>query len=94
MPRYTGGLVGRDPLVAEVVDRLEGERLVTLLGTGGIGQTRVAAEVARASGSGSGGDVWFCAGGRGTSSVVTTVATTTGVDLRAGVGLLSGSSTC
>jgi predicted ATPase len=43
--------VGRDALVAQVVDRVQrGARLVTLVGPGGIGKTRVAVEVARAVG--------------------------------------------
>jgi hypothetical protein len=78
-------LIGRDPLVAEVVALLDEERLVTLLGTGGIGKTRVAAEVARRAG----GDVWFCElAAAEETSVVATVASATGVDLTAGVGLL------
>jgi predicted ATPase len=43
--------VGRDALVAQVVDRVQrGARLVTLVGPGGIGKTRVAVEVARSVG--------------------------------------------
>jgi predicted ATPase/DNA-binding SARP family transcriptional activator len=89
VPRFTSRLVGRDELVAEVVDRLDGERLVTLLGTGGIGKTRVAADVARTAGPQAGGDVWFCElASADPTSVVATVASATGVDLTAGVGLL------
>jgi predicted ATPase len=42
--------VGREHEVAEVVSLLEGHRLVTLLGIGGVGKTRLAAEVAHAYG--------------------------------------------
>jgi DNA-binding SARP family transcriptional activator len=47
-------LVGRNELVADLVDAVGGSRLVTLVGTGGIGKTRVAlaaAEVMARSGS-------------------------------------------
>jgi len=89
VPRFTSSFVGRDDLVAEVVRRLEDERLVTLVGTGGIGKTRVAVEVARAAGPEAGGEVWFCElAAADRTSVVMTVAGATGVDLRAGVGLL------
>jgi predicted ATPase/DNA-binding SARP family transcriptional activator len=85
VPRFSSRLIGRDPLVAEVAALLDQERLVTLLGTGGIGKTRLAAEVARRSA----GDVWFCElAAAEETSVVATVASATGVDLTAGVGLL------
>jgi len=40
-------LIGRDDAVSAVVSLLEQERFVTLVGTGGIGKTRLALEVAR-----------------------------------------------
>jgi predicted ATPase/DNA-binding SARP family transcriptional activator len=89
VPRFTSSLVGRDDLVGEIADRLDGERLVTLLGPGGVGKTRVAAEVAAAVGERSAGAVWFCElAAADPVSVVVTVATATAVDERAGVGLL------
>ncbi len=89
VPRYTSSFVGRDGLVAEVVDQLDDERLVTLLGTGGIGKTRIAVEVARAIGRRSGGPVWFCElAAADRASAIVTVASATGVDERAGSGLL------
>ncbi len=89
LPRFTSSLVGREALVGEIVDRLDGERLVTLLGTGGIGKTRAAVEVAATIGERSGGAVWFCElAAADPTSVVVTVATATAVDERAGVGLL------
>ncbi|MGH9112740.1 MAG: AfsR/SARP family transcriptional regulator, partial [Acidimicrobiales bacterium] len=60
MPRFTSSFVGREELVAALVDRLDGERLVTLLGPGGIGKTRVSVEVAAMLGERSRGAVWFC----------------------------------
>ncbi|MGR6964605.1 BTAD domain-containing putative transcriptional regulator [Geodermatophilus sp. URMC 61] len=45
--RPTTRLIGRDAEVAALHRRLETERLVTLVGPGGVGKTRVAAEVAR-----------------------------------------------
>jgi predicted ATPase/class 3 adenylate cyclase len=38
-------LVGRDDLLAELADRVADSRLVTLLGTGGVGKTRLASEL-------------------------------------------------
>ena len=38
-------LVGRDALVAEVVAMVEAHRLVTLIGPGGVGKTRLLVEV-------------------------------------------------
>jgi DNA-binding winged helix-turn-helix (wHTH) protein len=43
----TVGVVGRDALIAEVNRALKAQRLVTLVGAGGIGKTTVAAAVAR-----------------------------------------------
>jgi predicted ATPase/DNA-binding SARP family transcriptional activator len=89
VPRYTSSFVGRDDLVAEVVDLLGDERLVTLLGTGGIGKTRLAVAAADADGRRSGAPVWFCElAAADRASVIVTVASATGVDERAGSGLL------
>jgi class 3 adenylate cyclase/tetratricopeptide (TPR) repeat protein len=44
-PPHTS-LVGRDEVLAEVADLLAGQRLVTLVGSGGVGKTRVASELA------------------------------------------------
>jgi predicted ATPase/DNA-binding SARP family transcriptional activator len=80
--------IGRDDLVREIVDRLDDERLVTLLGTGGVGKTRLATEIAAARG-GAGGAVWFCElAAAEPATVIVTVASATGVEERAGVGLL------
>ena len=42
LPAVLTSLVGRDALVAQVVERLASARLVTLVGVGGVGKTRVA----------------------------------------------------
>ncbi len=89
MPRFTSSFVGRHELVDTIVDQLDGERLVTLLGTGGIGKTRAAVEVATMLRERSRDAVWFCElAAAAPASVVATVATATAVDERAGVGLL------
>ena len=46
LPVQTTSLFGRDEAVAEVSKLLESNRLVTLLGTGGLGKTRLSIEVA------------------------------------------------
>ncbi|NPD05623.1 AAA family ATPase [Nocardioides sp. zg-1308] len=50
VPRPATPTVGREDDVAAVVSLLEDHRLVTLLGVGGVGKTRLAAEVAHAYG--------------------------------------------
>lgn len=51
--------VGRDTEVAEVVELLGSNRLVTLTGSGGVGKTRLAAEVGRAVLPDSSDGVWL-----------------------------------
>ena len=54
--------IGRDDEIAAVADLLrQGQRLVTLTGTGGIGKTRIALEVARAVGDEHPDGVYFVA---------------------------------
>ena len=47
LPAPTSGLIGRDGEIREVISLMADHRLVTLTGTGGIGKTRLALEVAR-----------------------------------------------
>jgi predicted ATPase/DNA-binding winged helix-turn-helix (wHTH) protein len=47
VPQWMSELIGRDEQLRQVLDLLERNRLVSLCGPGGIGKTRLAAEVAR-----------------------------------------------
>ncbi len=47
LPESVSDLIGRDKSVHEVLDLLTSQRLVTLTGSGGVGKTRLALEVAR-----------------------------------------------
>ena len=47
LPASTSDLIGRDAEIEEVIDLVADHRIVTLTGTGGIGKTRLALEVAR-----------------------------------------------
>ena len=47
LPASTSDLIGRDAEIEEVIDLVADHRIVTLTGTGGIGKTRLAVEVAR-----------------------------------------------
>jgi predicted ATPase/DNA-binding SARP family transcriptional activator len=58
LPSLTGALVGRMKEVAEVSDLLAGERLVEIVGPGGIGKTAVAIAVGRRLASSTDG-VWL-----------------------------------
>ncbi|MGH9178117.1 MAG: helix-turn-helix transcriptional regulator [Acidimicrobiales bacterium] len=51
-PAPVSSFVGREEELAEVLDALDEARLVTICGPGGVGKTRVAAEVARRCGAG------------------------------------------
>src|SRR5262249_39105665 len=51
LPLPLTSLIGRDREVAEICESLRSSRLVTLVGPGGIGKTRLALEVARACGA-------------------------------------------
>ncbi len=65
-PRYQGSLparprrmVGREPVLSEVMDRLRTKRFVTLLGPGGIGKTTISVAAGHAIAEEFGGDVYF-----------------------------------
>jgi predicted ATPase/DNA-binding SARP family transcriptional activator len=84
--RYASTFVGREALVAKVAGLLERERLVTLVGTGGVGKTRAAAEVCAAVEGRFAGVLWFCElAAADASSVTLTVAAALGIDERGGV---------
>ena len=47
LPAYSSALIGRDEAIADISAVLETARLLTLVGSGGIGKTRLSIEVAR-----------------------------------------------
>jgi predicted ATPase/class 3 adenylate cyclase len=59
LPQFKTGLVGRDGDVAALLQLLGRERLVTVLGFGGMGKTRLAVEVARRWGERNGAPTYF-----------------------------------
>lgn len=59
LPRQLTPLVGRDQAVREIKALTETSPLVTIVGTGGVGKTRVALQVAAELIDGSGDGVWF-----------------------------------
>jgi predicted ATPase/DNA-binding winged helix-turn-helix (wHTH) protein len=59
LPLISSELFGRIPELRQVEDLLSVSRMITLTGTGGIGKTRLAIEVARNLLAEFGGDVWF-----------------------------------
>lgn len=85
--------VGRADDVLAIARRVEEERLVTILGPGGIGKTRLALRFAEerveAYSAHGGGGVWFCdlSESRNASDIVSTVAATLGLELEAGSGV-------
>lgn len=61
LPPAQGSFVGRAELLAQIARRFdEGAPLVTLLGPGGVGKTRLALQFARAGPMYFEGGVWFC----------------------------------
>jgi predicted ATPase/DNA-binding winged helix-turn-helix (wHTH) protein len=59
LPARPRRMVGREPVLSEVMDRLRAERFVTLLGPGGIGKTTIAVAAGHALAEQFGGDVYF-----------------------------------
>ena len=59
LPLQMTSFVGRDREVAEIAELLGTRRLVTLVGSGGIGKTRTSLQVAANFLDGSGNGVWF-----------------------------------
>jgi len=59
LPRILTSFVGREAEVAELTALVEKNRLVTLVGSGGIGKTRTSLQVAANLLDGSGDGVWF-----------------------------------
>lgn len=50
LPRHLPPLIGREEELPVVVERLQDTRLLTLIGAGGVGKTRLALEIAHSSG--------------------------------------------
>src|SRR5258706_11003616 len=59
LPAQPRRMIGRDPVIGEVSDKLRDERFVTLLGPGGIGKTTIALAVGRAAAEEFGGEVYL-----------------------------------
>lgn len=60
LPKQLTAFVGRRRELEEVVNHLDAARLVTLVGPGGVGKTRLAVEAATLSMARFPGGVWFC----------------------------------
>ncbi|NDL57927.1 tetratricopeptide repeat protein [Phytoactinopolyspora sp. XMNu-373] len=84
-----GGLIGRTAAIADVRALLDSARLVTLTGPGGVGKTRLAIEVARATGDMCADGTWIVEMGSpeshattladGVTSIATLVAAAVGI---------------
>ena len=87
LPAQTSDVIGREVEIAEVIGLLTDHRFVTLTGTGGIGKTRLALEVARHLLPGVTDGVWIAELGSLSDPqlVPVTVAAALGLELVAGV---------
>lgn len=83
VPEPVSELIGRDEELAEIAELIGRHRLVTLTGAGGIGKTRLAVALARASGPHFADGAWLVQLSSLTDSrlVPTTVAAAVGVEL-------------
>jgi predicted ATPase/DNA-binding XRE family transcriptional regulator len=83
LPSMATTLVGRDAAIAEILEMLAQDRIVTIVGPGGIGKTRVAVEVAEQFAHGHGRGAWFAdlAAVTQRGNVVTKVASAVGVGI-------------
>src|SRR6185295_8184266 len=59
LPSAASALIGRERALEEVGERLRAHRLVSLIGPGGIGKTRLALEAARRAAPGQPDGVWL-----------------------------------
>ena len=59
LPEQVSSFIGREKELREIRELIENARLVTLVGSGGAGKTRLALQVAAELLDGSGGGVWF-----------------------------------
>ena len=90
LPAQVTSFVGRDDDVAQIVEMLaEGAALVTLIGTGGVGKTRLAVQVAAEVLAQFADGAWFCdlASARDGDAMAQVVATALGCVQRPGLSL-------
>lgn len=88
LPVPSSSLIGRDELTAEVVELLGSSRLVTLVGPGGVGKTRLLLEVGRRLEAAGRGHVALCElAAADAGSVGNVIAASLGVDPRPDVPL-------
>ena len=86
LPIQTSSFLGRQREVAELVELLRTRRLVTIVGFGGMGKTRLALQVAAELALGDGDGVWFVDlsavtdAARVASQIATTLGVVEGVD--------------
>ncbi len=84
LPARARRMIGREPVLGEVKDRLREERFVTLLGPGGIGKTTIAVAVGHAVAEEFGEEVYFVDLGTVTDPdhVVRAIGTSLGLALK------------
>ncbi len=90
LPVELTSFVGRDDTVKEIVDLLRGERrLVTIIGVGGVGKTRLALHVSAETLADFADGVWLCelAPVDGDTAVFETIATALGIVPRPGLSM-------
>jgi predicted ATPase/DNA-binding winged helix-turn-helix (wHTH) protein len=86
LPAALGGMIGRDDVVLQIRSRLGAERLITILGAGGIGKTTVALAVGHAVSTDFSGAVLFLDLSvlRSRDQVVAAIASTVGFVAQSG----------
>ncbi|HZC69270.1 MAG TPA: LuxR C-terminal-related transcriptional regulator [Jatrophihabitans sp.] len=91
LPRQVNSLVGRDAEVDEVAELVRSQRLVTLVGVGGVGKTRLAIEVGAELAGEFDDGVWFVelAGVADPGAVPATIASALGITPRGEVPLIN-----
>jgi predicted ATPase/class 3 adenylate cyclase/DNA-binding CsgD family transcriptional regulator len=90
LPMPTTSLIGRERVVASLIELVRTDRLVTLTGVGGVGKTRLAVEVGAALAADNPDGVWMVelAALTDPSAVPDAIATTLGITPQAGVPVL------